>query len=72
MQDARHLQVKSAAQRTLMHVCMVMDWAEGRQPENFARVAREASVVLDEFTKRTYKRLAGLESEAEHSDEDMC
>ena len=71
VQDARHLQVKSAAQRTLMHVCNVMGWSDEAQPERLARVNREASAVLGEFVKRTHKRLAGLESEAEHSDEDM-
>ena len=35
-----------------------------------ARTARESASVVDEFLKRTHKRLAGLESEAEHSDEE--
>ena len=70
-QDARHMQVKNAAQRTLMHLATVCGWTEPEPPERLLRAHKESAVYVAEFAKRTLGRLSGLESEPEHSDEEM-
>ena len=70
--DTRHLQVKSAAQRTLMHLANVCGWSEASPPPDLASVDRAAADYVANFAKPsgTMRRLAGLESEAEYSDVD--
>ena len=71
--DGRHLQVKSAAQRTLMHLCHVCGWVEASAPPVLARVDKAAAEYVANFAKAngTMRRLAALESEVEYSDVDV-
>lgn len=70
--DTRHLPVKSAAQRTLMHVCFVCGWVEAVPPPDLLKVDRAAAEYVANFAKPTgtMRRLAGLESEVEYSDQE--
>jgi len=65
-QDRRHMQVHTAAQRTMMHVVLTCDWSEAPS-EGLQKDARE---YVRDFASRTLKHLASLQSEAEHSDEE--
>jgi len=69
--DTRHLQVKSAAQRTLMHICHVCGWVEAA-PSPLVRMDQAAADYVVNFTRAngTMRRLNGLESEADTSDVD--
>ena len=69
-QDKRHQPLMSAAQRTLMHVLAVNGWEECTEPPAALRADREAAQYVVDYARKSYKRLAALESEAEHSDED--
>ena len=70
--DTRHLPVKTAAQRTLMHICFTCGWTEAVAPPELAKVDRVAADYVANFAKSngTLRRLAGLESEVEDSDVD--
>jgi len=72
-QDGRHLQVKSAAQRTLVHLTYVCGWNDGTLLAPLARFDRSAAEYVVNFVKPngTMRRLAALESEAEYSDVDL-
>ena len=70
-QDARNHAVKSAAQRTLMHLSKACNWVTPEPPERLLRVHKESAMHIAEFAKRTLQRLATLESENEMSDVDM-
>lgn len=70
-QDKRHQPLSSAAQRTLMHLLAVSGWAEcGTEPPAPLRADKESGAYVVDYARKSYRRLAGLESEAEHSDED--
>ena len=68
--DNRHLPVKSAAQRTLMHLCTVCGWVDAVAPTELAAIDQAAADYVANFVKTNgaMRRLAGLESEAEYSD----
>ena len=68
--DTRHVPVKTAAQRTLMHLCETCGWVQAEPPVALVMVDRVAADYVVNFTKAngTMRRLAGLESEAEDSD----
>ena len=70
-QDARHMPVQSAAKRTMMHLLGATGWAADVELSAAQLRADGASAqYVAEFAKRSYKRLAGIESELELSDED--
>ena len=70
-QDARHMQVASAAKRTLMHICLSCYWVDGEPPVPL-RSQGDTATCVGEFARRSLKRLAGIESEAgEVSDADV-
>jgi len=62
--DSRHMQVSGAAKRTLMHVLTRL--------EDLPRLDNETATYVADFTNRSVKRIAGVESEeGELSDEDV-
>ena len=71
-QDKRHMQVEAAAKRTLMHLALTCGWTEPEIPDALLRTDKESGTFIAEFAKRTLKRLSGLESEAEYSDEEYA
>jgi hypothetical protein len=70
-QDARHMQVASAAKRTLMHICLSCAWVDDEPPAPL-RSHGDTAAYVAEFARRSLKRLAGTESEpGEVSDQDI-
>lgn len=64
--DKRNVMVGSAAKRTLMHLAIACGWSASIGPTT----PKEASEVVVEFCRKHLSKLAGQESEAEHSDEE--
>ena len=69
-QNTRHQPLHSAAQRTLMHVLTVCGWSDAAEPPAELKGQADAAAYVVDFARKSHRRLAALESEAEHSDDD--
>ena len=66
--DSRHMTVQGAAKRTMMHLVGVCGWEDAELASSQLRADPQSAQYCAEFVKRSYRRLAGLESEVELSD----
>jgi len=67
-QDKRNTLLQNAAQRSMMHVVAACGWGTPDKVPRGAALPTEASIYCADFLRRSAKRIAAMDSEAEDSD----